>query len=63
MMSRRPRQLIVRRRIRVHLCSVDAACRSWRSNRNDHPDTLGNAMSRKEEGATNNEEPQVPYIH
>ena len=63
MTTRRPRQIIVRRRIRVHVCSVDAACRSCQNNCNDNPHTLGNAMSHKEEVATNNDEPQVRYIH
>ena len=63
MMTRRPKQIIVQSRIRVHVCSVDAACRSCQSNGNDNPHTLGNAMSQKEEVATNNAEAQVRYIH
>ena len=63
MMTRRPRQIIVRRRIRAHVCSVDAASRSCPSNCNTNLDTLGNAMSQKEEVATNNEEQQVRYIY
>ena len=53
----------VQRKIRVHVCSVDAVCRSCQSNCNDNTHTLGNAMSHKEEVATNNDEPQVRYIH
>ena len=63
MMTRRPRQIIVRRRIRVHVCTVDAACRSCQSNCNDNPHTLEIAMSQKEVVATYNEEPQVRNIH
>ena len=63
MMSRRPKQIIVRTRNRVHVCSVDAACRSCQSNCNDNTHTLGNPVSQKEEVATNNEEPQARYIH
>ena len=62
MMTRRPKQIVAQRRIRVHVCSVDAACRSCPSNCNDNLDTLGNAMSQKEEVATDNEEAQVRYI-
>ena len=62
MMTRRPKQIIVQSRIRVHVCSVDAACRSCQSNGNDNPHTLGNTMSQKEEVATNTEEPQVRDI-
>ena len=63
MMTRRARQIIVQRRIRVHVCSLDAACRNYPSICNDNPDTLGNAIFQKEEVATNNEEPQVRYLH
>ena len=45
------------------MCSVDAASRSCPSNCNTNLDTLGNAMSQKEEVATNNEQQQVRYIH
>ena len=58
-----PVPVSVRTRIRVHLCSVYAACRRSQSNCNDNPHTLGNAMSQKEEVATNNAEAQVRYIH
>ena len=56
--TRRPRQIIVRRRIRAHVCSVDAASRSCPSNCNTNLDTLGNAMSQKENVATKKEEKQ-----
>ena len=44
-------------------CVVSGRClQELSSNSNDNPDTLGNAMSQKEEVATDNEEPQVRYI-